>query len=90
MAYRNTAAQTASESLEVADRVGRSKTQTHAPLTSTRRCWTLRCPSDRVSLGGLGVLRLFRTAMQLLSTLKDEKIDHLGDVLRGALCGMGA
>jgi hypothetical protein len=42
------------------------------------------------SLGGLGVLPLFRTAMQLLSTLKDEKIDHLGDVLRGALCGMGA
>jgi len=37
------AAQTASQSLEVADRVGRPKTPAHAPLTSTRWWWILRC-----------------------------------------------
>src|SRR5262245_1126740 len=42
-AVRRPAAQTSSESLEVADRVGRSKTRARAPLTSTLWWWTLRC-----------------------------------------------
>ena len=85
-AVRPPAAQTASESLEVADRVGRSKTQTHAPLTSTRWCWTLR---DRVRQRCVNACRRSLVAAHFLAAMPppqpEQAHDHDGGEARKAV-----